>query len=100
MRRRKGDFEPLGGLVPRVLEDLGLAGATRVMQVAECWADAVGPEIAAHSRPSVFKEDQLEVTVDSSVWCQQLQLRAPEILSALRAVLGERAPSDLWFRVG
>jgi predicted nucleic acid-binding Zn ribbon protein len=100
VKRRKGDFESLGGLVPKVLEDLGLKGATRVVQVAECWAEAVGPEIAAHCRPSLFKEDTLEVSVDSSVWCQQLQLRTPEILAALRAVLGDRAPSDLWFRVG
>jgi predicted nucleic acid-binding Zn ribbon protein len=100
LRRRKGDFEPLRGLVPRVLEDLGLAGATRVVEVAECWAAAVGPEIAAHCRPVLFKKDTLEVAVDSSVWCQQLQLRSPEILAALREQLGERAPADLWFRVG
>lgn len=100
MRRRKSDLQPLRGLVPQVLEDLGLGSATRVVQVAESWAEAVGPEIAAHSRPVLFKRDTLEVHVDSSVWCQQLQLRTPEILTALREVLGERAPSDLWFRVG
>ncbi len=99
-RRRRRRFERVGELVPRVLDDLGLTGATRVVHVAECWAEAVGPEIAAHCRPSLFKEDTLEVSVDSSVWCQQLQLRTPEILAALRTVLGERAPSDLWFRVG
>jgi predicted nucleic acid-binding Zn ribbon protein len=100
VRRRKSEPEPLRGLVPKVLEDLGLAGATRVVEVAERWAEAVGPEIAAHSRPVLFKEDTLEVAVDSSVWCQQLQLRSPDILAALREALGDRAPSDLWFRVG
>jgi predicted nucleic acid-binding Zn ribbon protein len=62
--------------------------------------EAVGPEIAAHCKPVLFKQDTLEVTVDSSVWCQQLQLQSPEILAALREVLGDRAPSGLWFRVG
>ena len=100
MKRRKSELESLRGLVPQVLEDLGLAGATRVVQVAECWVEAVGPEIAAHCRPSLFKDDTLELIVDSSVWCQQLQLQAPEILAALRSVLGERAPSNLWFRLG
>ena len=100
MKRRKSDPELLRGLVPQVLEDLGVGGATRVVQVAESWAEAVGPEIAAHCRPVLFKKDTLEVHVDSSVWCQQLQLKTPEILAALREVLGERAPSGLWFRVG
>jgi predicted nucleic acid-binding Zn ribbon protein len=42
----------------------------------------------------------LEVQVDTSVWCQQLQIRRLEILSALREKLGEDAPEDLRFRVG
>jgi predicted nucleic acid-binding Zn ribbon protein len=100
VRRRKGDPELLSGLVPKVLDDLGIGGAIRVVQVAERWVEAVGPEIAAHCKPVLFKQDTLEVTVDSSVWCQQLQLQSPEILAALREVLGDRAPSGLWFRVG
>ena len=100
MKRRQSDPELLRGLVPRVLEDLGLAGASRVVRLAERWEEAVGPEIAAHCRPRPFKGDTLEVVVDSSVWCQQLQLQAPEILAALRELLGEDAPADLWFRVG
>jgi predicted nucleic acid-binding Zn ribbon protein len=100
VRRRKGDPEPLSGLVPKILEDLGIGGGTRVVQVAERWLEAVGPEIAAHCKPVLFKNDTLEVDVDSSVWCQQLQLQSPEILAALREVLGDRAPSGLWFRVG
>jgi predicted nucleic acid-binding Zn ribbon protein len=100
VRRRKSDPEPLSGLVPKILEDLGIGGGARVVQVAERWLEAVGPEIAAHCKPVLFKNDTLEVDVDSSVWCQQLQLQSPEILAALREVLGDRAPSDLWFRVG
>jgi predicted nucleic acid-binding Zn ribbon protein len=42
----------------------------------------------------------LEVTVDSSVWCQQLQMRRPELLASLREALGPDAPRDLWLRVG
>lgn len=100
MRRRKSDPEPLSGLVPQVLEELGIVGSARVVRVAERWEEAVGPEIAAHCQPSLFKADVLEAIVDSSVWAQQLKLRTPEILAALRRVLGDDAPSDLWFRVG
>ena len=99
-RRRKSRPELLGPLVARVLGDIGAGDSARVMRIAECWEEAVGAEIAAHCRPTALRGGVLEVTVDSSVWCQQLQLRSPEILEALRAPLTAEAPSELWFRVG
>jgi predicted nucleic acid-binding Zn ribbon protein len=99
-RARKSRPEPLGSLVARVLEDIGAGASARVMRIAEHWEEAVGVEIAARCRPTVLRGDVLEVTVDSSVWCQQLQLRGPEIIEALRAALPAEAPSELWFRVG
>ncbi len=99
-RRSRGRFESIGSLLPRVLSDLGLTDTARVMQIAARWEEAVGPEIADHCRPTALRGELLEATVDSSVWCQQLQLRAPEILEGLRRVLGEKAPSSLRMRVG
>ncbi len=99
-RRSRGRFEPIGSLVPRVMSDLGLTDTARVMRIAACWEEAVGREIADHCRPTALRGGRLEATVDSSVWCQQLQLRAPEILQALRRLLGEDAPSELRLRVG
>jgi len=99
-RARKSRPEPIGALVARVLEDVGAGDAARVMRIAERWEAAVGAEIAARCRPTALRGGVLEVSVDSSVWCQQLQLRSPEILDALRASLGADAPSGLWFRVG
>ena len=99
-RARKSRPEPLGPLVARVLEDIGAGDSARVMRIAECWEATVGPEIAAHCRPTALRGGVLEATADSSVWCQQLQLRGPEIIEALRAVLPADAPSELWFRVG
>jgi predicted nucleic acid-binding Zn ribbon protein len=99
-RARKSRPEPLGALVERVLKDIGAGDSARVMRIADRWEEAVGAEIAAHCRPTVLRGGVLEITVDSSVWCQQLQLRGPEILEALRAVLSADAPSELWFKVG
>ena len=98
--RPRGQLETLGSLLPRVLDDLGLEGAQRVLRVVEHWEDAVGSEIARHCRPTALRNGVLEASVDSSVWCQQLQLRTPEILAALRRTLGDDAPSGLWLRVG
>jgi predicted nucleic acid-binding Zn ribbon protein len=99
-RRRRSEPEALSALVPRVLDDLGLGSSLRVVRVAQRWEEAVGPEVARHCRPAVFRGEVLEADVDSSAWAQQLKLRQPELLAALRRVLGDDAPGDLRFRVG
>lgn len=90
----------LGEMVPRVLAELGLDAASALVRLAACWERVVGPEAAGHSEPVGLRGEVLEARVDSSVWCQQLQLRRPELLAALRRELGEEAPRDLWLRVG
>ncbi len=99
-RRGRRDPRPLGALVPRVLADLGMADTNAILRISECWETAVGPAVARHCRPATLRHGVLEATVDTSVWCQQLQLRRPEILAALRRELGEAAPADLLLRVG
>lgn len=100
--RRRGRREPrrVGDVVGTVLDDLGLEGAAAVLRIAERWEAAVGPEIARHCQPERLAGSVLEATVDTSVWCQQLQLQRPAILAALRRELGPDAPTDLRLRVG
>ena len=86
--------------LPRVLGELGLEGAAQALRILECWERAVGPEIARHARPTLLRGSVLEASVDSSVWCQQIQLQRPAILAALREILGSDAPRDLRLRVG
>lgn len=97
--RRKGPPQVVGELVNQVLEDLGHSATARALRIADHWEEAVGAEVARHSRPISIRREVLEVAVDSSVWCQQLQLRVPEILAALRAAVGEDAPEQVWLRV-
>ncbi len=97
---RKPGPEGLGALVSRVLSDLGLDQTAGVVRVSNCWEAAVGPEIARHCQPTALRGKVLEATVDSSVWCQQLQLRQNDILQGLRRELGAEAPTRLWLKVG
>jgi len=100
--RRKGKLSEIGGALARVLSELGLDDAQRAFEIGEHWEEAVGREVARHSRPLALRGQVLEVAVDSSVWAQQLQLQQPRILEALGRVLpeGESPPDDLRFRVG
>jgi len=98
-RRKSGPPERVGALVPSVLRDLGLDESARALRIQEAWPVAVGAEVASHARPVALRNGALEVAVDSSVWCQTLRLRAPELLGALARALGEDAPGSLWFRL-
>lgn len=99
-RARRSQPEALGGLLRRVLSDLGADEAALVLRIAEHWEEAVGADVARHCRPAALQGPVLIVSVDSSVWCQQLQLRTPEIVAGLRRVFGEEAPSEVRLRVG
>ena len=103
MRRREPPpREPrrLGGAIPQVLGDLGLAGAAQALRVAEVWPQVLGAEAAAHAEPVGLRGRSLEVEADSSAWAQHVQLRQGEILAALTRLLGEAAPDALRVRVG
>jgi len=99
---RRGRREPrrVGDVLGSVLDDLGLEGTSAVLRIAERWEAIVGAEVARHCQPSRLRGPVLEATVDTSVWCQQLQLRQRDILAALRRELGPEAPTELWLRVG
>lgn len=98
--RRKSQPKLVGGVLGEVLDDLGLGVAARALRVSEVWEEAVGSNTAAHARPLGLRGSTLEVSVETSVWCQQLQMHRSEILAALRAHMGEDAPAELRFLVG
>ena len=97
---KRREPERLGALVPAVLRDLGFDESARALRIHERWSEAVGEEVAAHCQPVALRSGVLETRVDSSVWCQELQLRTPALLDALRATLGDDAPDSLWLRLG
>lgn len=83
-----------------VLAAIDLDLVVSIAAIGDNWTAIVGPEVAKHCQPVGVKAGVLHADVDSSVWCQQLQLRSPQILSALKDFLGSAAPTDLRFRVG
>ena len=95
-RAPKTVADAMGGVLAAI--DLDLAAPSGA--IGDNWTAIVGPEIAEHCQPVGVKAGVLHADVDSSVWCQQLQLRSPEILAALKEFLGSAAPTDLRLRVG
>ncbi len=99
-RKRQRHPKSIGPVVGQVLADLGLEAAQDAFRIGELWEEAVGPEVARHCRPVAVRGKVLEAEVDSSVWCQQLQMEREQLLAALHERMGDAAPSDLRLRVG
>jgi predicted nucleic acid-binding Zn ribbon protein len=69
-------------------------------QLSDRWQEVVGDRAARHSYPTALRGPVLEVTTESSAWCQQLQYRSEEILLTSHHILGNLAPRELRFLVG
>jgi predicted nucleic acid-binding Zn ribbon protein len=67
----------------------------------KAWAEVVGPEHAAHSRPGALRRGVLEVIVDNAVLLQELaHYHKRRLLEQLRRQLPDTPLTDLRFRAG
>lgn len=120
-RRGNGDLTPLGELMggtglspdpdrpdpgPRPAPRRGyavaggavLAGSDIARRVAEVWAEAVGPEIAANARPIQLNRGRLVVSTSSSAWAQSLHFMGDGIRERLCEVLRTDEIRTVFFR--
>ena len=63
------------------------APATPLARVQACWAEAVGPAIAAEAAPVAERSGTLTVECRSAVWAGELELLAPDLVARLNAAL-------------
>jgi predicted nucleic acid-binding Zn ribbon protein len=67
-----------------------LAPATTLARVQGCWGEAVGETIGSEAEPVGERDGTVVVACSSSVWAQELELLAPELVERLNAALGAR----------
>lgn len=72
-----------------------LAPATVLARVQERWPAVAGPALATAAQPSAVREGVLTVRCEASVWAQELQLMAAELIPRLNDALGEEAITSL-----
>jgi len=77
-----------------------LAPVTTLARVQKVWEQATGPAIAYAAQPVSEREGVLTVSCEASVWAQELELMAPELLRALNAALGAELLQALRCRTG
>ncbi len=88
-RVRRDDPQRLGQAIGGLLDQRGWQQQAAIGSVFGRWAEIVGPDLAAHTRPDTFADGELAVTADSTAWATQVRLLAPQLIRRLAAELGD-----------
>ena len=88
-RPRRDDPQRLGQAIGGLLDQHGWQQQAAIGSVFGRWAEIVGADLAAHTRPDSFADGELAVTADSTAWATQVRLLAPQLVRRLAAELGD-----------
>lgn len=90
----------VGDILKERIGALGWECRLREEEVLTRWDAAVGPQIAAHARPSHITDHRLTVVTENPVWTQQLSLLKPDLLRRIAGNFGPEVVTDLYFITG
>jgi predicted nucleic acid-binding Zn ribbon protein len=88
-RPRRDDPQRLDQVIGGLLDQHGWQQRAAIGSVFGRWAEIVGPDLAAHTRPDSFADGELAVVADSTAWATQVRLLAPQLVRRLATELGD-----------
>ncbi len=109
---RTGDFESddkalrrvgktIGEIMPGILQKLRIEQRQSETEILQVWKNLIDPTLTAHANPTGIRNGTLFVTVDSSVWLDEIvRYRRREILQRLQSAFGPQLIQRISFRVG
>jgi predicted nucleic acid-binding Zn ribbon protein len=87
--------------MPGVLRKIRIDKRQGEAEIARVWNSLIDPALAAHAQPVSSAHGTLFVTVDSSVWLDEIvRYRRKEILARLQHSFGAELIQRISFRVG
>jgi predicted nucleic acid-binding Zn ribbon protein len=97
----KNHSQPLAKLLPEVMSGLGLDRRRGEAEIIKVWNSLMDPRVTAHAQPAGLHKGTLFVTVDSSVWLDEIvRYRRREILDRIQHSFGKEVVKKISFRVG
>ncbi len=93
MKRAEPDL--LANLLGAAVGRSELMRTARAISVMKKWKEIVGEVIGAKTTPERFEKGELCISTISSVWAQELRLRADAILQRLNETAGEELFTSL-----
>ena len=92
---------PAGDVMPLVLKELRMDKRRAEAEVLKVWNNFIDPNIVAHAQPTGLNKGTLFVTIDSSVWLDEIvRYRRKEILDRLQHSFGRELIAKISYRVG
>lgn len=91
-------MEGISPSVTRIVESTGLRKRLLLGTAPVVWNEAVGAEIARHTRVEKVRNGVVFVSTDHPVWSQELGLLKVQIIDQLNEKLGEPVVEDIRFR--
>ena len=92
-------MEAVGGVLARVVRQLGLERELKGWNAAADWPSIVGPRIARHTRCVGFSDGTLRVEAESSSWMHELGYLERELVRKLNRHLGADLVREVKFVV-
>jgi hypothetical protein len=98
---RRPSARPAAEIMPRVLAGLRIDSRQAETEILKVWNHQLDPNIVAHAQPTGIRKGTLFVTVDSSVWLDEIvRYRRREILERLQNSFGRDLIARISFRTG
>ena len=83
------DPQPLAAAIGGLLDEEGWTLAAATGSVFGRWAQIVGGDLAAHTKPERLADGELTVAADSTAWATQLRLLSGHLVKRLNAEMGD-----------
>lgn len=93
--------KPISSVMPKVLTRIGFDQHRIHAEVVKVWNHLIDASLVPHAQPTGLRRGTLFVTVDSSVWLNEIvRYRRKEILERLQHSFGRELIARISFRVG
>lgn len=100
-RIRQRPARPVADLMPAMLQRIRLDQRQAESEILRVWHNLIDPTLTAHAQPTGLHRGTLFVTIDSSVWLDEIvRYRRKEILDRLQHSFGRELIQRISFRVG
>jgi hypothetical protein len=91
----------VASIMPKVLSHLRMDRRKSEAEIVRVWNSLIDPTITAHAQPTGINKGTLFVTVDNSVWLEEIiRYRRKEMLARLQHSFGRELIKKISFRVG
>jgi predicted nucleic acid-binding Zn ribbon protein len=96
--KKQGKTLPLGDVLKRLVDDLGIASKINEYDAVLQWDSIVGEHIAKVAQAERILQGVLVVRVKTSTWRHELNMRKQEMISLLNRSLKVDVVKDIRFR--